>query len=68
MATVKKYIENPACMERFGKLEDKVFNGLEAKLDVLKEKVNGIEKLTYAVFTGILLVLAASIVRMIFKV
>jgi len=68
MTTTKKHIENPACMERFGKLEDKVFNGLESKLDVLKEKVSGIEKLTYAVFTGILLVLAASVVRLIFKV
>ena len=68
MAPAKKHIENPACMERFGKLEDKVFNGLELKLDVLKEKVIGMEKLTYAVLTGIILTLAAAIVRIVFKV
>jgi hypothetical protein len=68
MATAKRHTQNPACMKRFSKLEEKVFNGLEAKLDVVKEKVAGLEKITYAVFTGILLVLAASVIRMIFKV
>jgi hypothetical protein len=64
----KKHIENPACMDRFGKLEEKVFNGLESKLDVLKEKVGGLEKLTYAVLTGIILTLAFAIVRTFLKV
>jgi len=68
MATAKKHIENPACMERFGKLEDKVFNGFEAKLDIVKEKVAGLEKLTYAVLTGIILTLAFAIVRTFLKV
>ena len=55
-------------MRRFTKLEKKVFNGFEAKLDVVKEKVSGLEKLTYAVFVGILLTLAAAIARFVFKV
>ena len=55
-------------MKRFTKIERKVFNGLELKLDVLKEKVTGLEKLTYAVLTGIILTLAAAIARIIFKV
>jgi len=68
MATAKKHIQNPACMKRFTNLEKKVFNGFEAKLDVVKEKVAGLEKLTYAVLTGIILTLAAAVVRFVFKV
>lgn len=68
MATTKKHIQNPACMKRFTKLEQKVFNGFEAKLEVVREKVAGLEKLTYAVLTGIILTLAAAIVRIVFKV
>lgn len=64
----EKYIRSPDCIKRFTKLEDKVFNGFEAKLDVVKEKVAGLEKLTYAVFVGILLTLASAILRFVFKV
>ena len=60
--------QNPSCVRRFNKLENKVFNGFETKLDALREKVAGLEKLTYAILTGIILTLAAAIVRIIFKV
>lgn len=63
----EKYIRSPACMKRLNKLESKVFNGFEAKLDVVKEKVAGLEKLTYAVFVGIILTLASAILRFVFK-
>jgi cell division protein FtsL len=46
-------------MKRFHALE-----GLEPKLDILREKVSGIEKLTYAILAGIVLTLAAGVVRM----
>ena len=68
MASIREEHRNPACMRRFTKLEKKVFNGFEAKLDVVKEKVAGLEKLTYAVFVGIILTLAAAIARFVFKV
>lgn len=64
----EKYNRSPDCMKRFSKLEDKVFNGFEAKLDVVKEKVAGLEKLTYAIFVGILLALAAAVLRFVLKV
>jgi len=55
-------------MRRFTSLEKKVFNGFETKLEVVREKVQYLEKLTYAVLTGIILVLAASLVKLVLGV
>lgn len=64
---IKRCPVNQICGKRLDELESKVFDGFESRLDVLKEKVSGIEKLLYAVLSGIILTFAFAIIRIIFK-